>query len=822
MNHVPETIHMIAFEQSSSACGGRLAMVVGSLAFACDGCQAFINGRDAGAGDAAHSWRTMETVMFQEYVDHELVIGITGPADTSAQGMIGSVTINGQSFPTVADASWKCWQAPYGVEADTFTYSYHEGYNCWTGHGARDDSTPVEDQTAEQCQDLCSADEHCDCVVYDAGSSTCFKRQFCVLEDMATGSDTYSVFMKHDVASTAGWAGEDFEDSDWSTPADGGMYGTSSGLFSSLFDEVYAFDKTSHWIWTVDTRNPNAVYCRLAVPIGAGQACVARNAVGSGPPVDPLPYTDHMQSRVIVPTAAKDLSSGMQMSGMYCYWSGEEMAFTDCPDVHVWSGVANFDFEGAEVSDDGLQLTIPFATPYSGDPFCWVNFENVWLHHTINPRTGDVIISTAEPTEAPRPWAGIESWMQVMCQGVDDAAAPSTGWFGMPSGIVVPSANGGRENAFQFSGFYCHWDPELLSFTDNEGAGCQMSHTWGGNANFAMDSVVVNEDSLAISFLEPFDGDPFCAVSFEGVWLHHRMDSYASGVTIWIADTSETPKRWADPTVGTWMMVMCYGTSSIQPLETSSAFGQLPSHVLIPSANSDLEKAYMFSGFYCHWDGTRFDDCPDGHVWDGVANFDMEQSSADGNGLVVKFDNRFAGDPFCRVQFESVHLHHRQDTFAAGVRIYIADSSGDEKAWSDVETWMMVQCHGSSPNDACVVPPGACDCDGGRPDECGVCGGRGPAPGDTCWFGEKMRTGVIVPEANAHLDKAYQTSGLYCLWSGSSFSSCPYRGMANYPTGHGFNGTPFAPAPPPSAQIRKHRAPQLAPAFSVLHNSPTS
>eukprot|EP01045_Picozoa_sp_COSAG04_P000891 COSAG04_NODE_26_length_37184_cov_14.641149_11_plen_333_part_00 len=154
------------------------------------------------------------------------------------------------------------------------------------------------------------------------------------------------------------------------------------------------------------------------------------------------------------------------------------------------------------------------------------------------------------------------------------------------------------------------------------------------------------------------------------------------------------------------------------------------------------------------------------------------------------FSKPYAGDPFCRVSFENVWLHHQQDSHASGLTIRIADSNGADKPWSDVQTWMMVMCHGSTPEDACTVPPGACDCSGARPDECGVCGGSGPPEGGTCWFGPKMRTGAIVPRANADLDRSYQTSGLYCHWNGAtkSFDVCPYRGMEGYATGHNFNG----------------------------------
>ena len=156
-------------------------------------------------------------------------------------------------------------------------------------------------------------------------------------------------------------------------------------------------------------------------------------------------------------------------------------------------------------------------------------------------------IFTAEADESPRPWSGINSWMQVMCQGVDHTMPP-TGWFGLPSGVVVPEANNGLLNAFQFSGFYCHFDGTRF---DN----CPNEHNWHGNANLNMDGATVSGNSLVVNFVEPFEGDPFCAVSFENIWVHHRMDTYPTGVTIWIADASEQPKQWSS--VASWMMLMC-------------------------------------------------------------------------------------------------------------------------------------------------------------------------------------------------------------------------------------------------------------------------
>lgn len=45
----------------------------------------------------------------------------------------------------------------------------HVGYNAWTDHGADDDSDPLTGQTAQMCQQACTADATCSCVVYRVG-----------------------------------------------------------------------------------------------------------------------------------------------------------------------------------------------------------------------------------------------------------------------------------------------------------------------------------------------------------------------------------------------------------------------------------------------------------------------------------------------------------------------------------------------------------------------------------------------------------------------------------------------------------------------------
>eukprot|EP01045_Picozoa_sp_COSAG04_P000894 COSAG04_NODE_26_length_37184_cov_14.641149_14_plen_525_part_00 len=258
-----ETVHVLAIEQSTRGCGGRLAMVRGTLAFTCDnGYTAYINGHAApnvnphvhGCQEVANAqghaftgcdWPTMDEIVFEEYVDHELVIAIDGLDSGGIGAMIGTVTVNGQTYPTNADGLWKCWQG--GTHPQ-------DGEWAVTNTAWMSDTLPPE-----------------------------------------------------------GWQFEDYDDSAWLPAADHGVYGTAP--WGARWDDVKTFDTSSHWIWTSDADNHNDVYCRIVIPINAGSACDTQFTGAGAPPANPLPFKDHMQSRVIVPTAVKDLAGGLQMSG---------------------------------------------------------------------------------------------------------------------------------------------------------------------------------------------------------------------------------------------------------------------------------------------------------------------------------------------------------------------------------------------------------------------------------------------------------------------------------------------------------------------------
>ena len=87
------------------------------------------------------------------------------------------------------------------------------------------------------------------------------------------------------------------------------------------------------------------------------------------------------------------------------------------------------------------------------------------------------------------------------------------------------------------------------------------------------------------------------------------------------------------------------------------------------------------------------------------------------------------------MSFESVWLHHRTDTRGGEVQIWIADSDGGEKPWSEVETWMQIMCYGTSSLPVSTTVPDSS-------------------------FGQ-LPAGSIVPTAPVDLMQSYQYGPLH-------------------------------------------------------------
>ena len=271
-------------------------------------------------------------------------------------------------------------------------------------------------------------------------------------------------------------------------------------------------------------------------------------------------------------------------------------------------------------------------------------------------------------------------------------------------------------------------------------------------------AVEVSGNSLTVNFKVPYIGDPLCWVSFEDEWLHHRIDTFALGVRVFIADTAGQDRSWS--TVNSHVQIVCHG-SGVETVETGS-FG-MPSQLIVPNAVGDLEKPFQITGLYCHWDGTRFDNCPAGHSWGGVANMAPNNAVNDPGRpekLNVPFQVPFHGDPFCVVSFENVWLHLRTNAAEGEIVIFIADETGAAKPWLEVNSWMQILCYGTS-----TLPSSASIADSS--------------------FGQ-MPAGAIVPSAPVDLMQSYMFSGFYCHWNGvvGQLDDCPCKhswdGVANF------------------------------------------
>ena len=69
------------------------------------------------------------------------------------------------------------------------------------------------------------------------------------------------------------------------------------------------------------------------------------------------------------------------------------------------------------------------------------------------------------------------------------------------------------------------------------------------------------------------------------------MDTFTLGVRIFLANTDGTDRDWS--TVTCYMQIVCHGSGLDRVY--SGSFG-MPSGIVVPSANSDLDKAFQLSG----------------------------------------------------------------------------------------------------------------------------------------------------------------------------------------------------------------------------------
>ena len=124
-------------------------------------------------------------------------------------------------------------------------------------------------------------------------------------------------------------------------------------------------------------------------------------------------------STIVKNSYTADSLKPIMLSALYCRWNSSTLSFDTCrlATPHSWGGRANFDISAITVS--GNQLTIPFITPYSADPICHVDFEDVFVLHRINPQTSSVVIRLANPGGTALNWSSVtNTWVMVSCMGV--------------------------------------------------------------------------------------------------------------------------------------------------------------------------------------------------------------------------------------------------------------------------------------------------------------------------------------------------------------------------------------------------------------------
>jgi len=75
------------------------------------------------------------------------------------------------------------------------SYVAHEGIKCFGGHGAKDiDGVAHAAMTSASCQERCSADRYCECVVFEGATGSCWKRAQCMAEHCDADPDTTTFF----------------------------------------------------------------------------------------------------------------------------------------------------------------------------------------------------------------------------------------------------------------------------------------------------------------------------------------------------------------------------------------------------------------------------------------------------------------------------------------------------------------------------------------------------------------------------------------------------------------------------------------------------
>lgn len=117
----------------------------------------------------------------------------------SITGLVAGKTLSKSDFivndSTVSDLTFGTAVDPNEQDRNYITYT---NKNAYAGSGGLEiDTVAVTVRSADQCQDRCSSDLSCECVVYRSTTSQCWKLKSCIPAEFDDGDGIYDVYVRN-------------------------------------------------------------------------------------------------------------------------------------------------------------------------------------------------------------------------------------------------------------------------------------------------------------------------------------------------------------------------------------------------------------------------------------------------------------------------------------------------------------------------------------------------------------------------------------------------------------------------------------------------
>eukprot|EP00118_Oscarella_pearsei_P017696 m.177556 g.177556 ORF g.177556 m.177556 type:complete len:255 (+) comp39163_c0_seq1:932-1696(+) len=117
----------------------------------------------------------------------------------------------------------------------------------------------------------------------------------------------------------------------------------------------------------------------------------------------------------------------------------------------------------------------------------------------------------------------------------------------IPSATIVASPSSGAGSGYKVSLLHCYW----IGSSFNK---CDSGHSFGGNANFYLNSTSFSGSQLTIPFITSYAKQPICSVECEDQVAFTRVETEPENhnVIVYLYSAS-----WSS--VNTWITVVCHG-----------------------------------------------------------------------------------------------------------------------------------------------------------------------------------------------------------------------------------------------------------------------